>query len=472
LIKRVILKHGEEQRILAGHPWIFDNEIQHVLVQKMSGFVEAEPEPGEIVDVEYSRQGKPAYLGRGFANPRSKIAVRIYSSSKEGVDKGFFKHRIREALERRRVAGFRPERESARLVFAEADRLPGLIVDCYTGWDATVLRTAAGENSPAGALCFEDAEILPGPPASWLSVQFLSYGMDMRRDMILQALDETLKFSGGIAGIIEKSAPVRELEGLPPRDALLRGTFPAAGIIVFENGYPFRVDLLSGQKTGTYLDQRDNHRLVSERARLSATLKSTLKNHSEHEAKLHTETEKQAFRILDLFTYHGAFAIHALRGAGEGAEALAVDSSAEALETARLNARLNGLEAQLETREGDVFDILKSLEKDKDKEKFDMIILDPPAFAKTKSALEGALRGYKEINLKALRLLKAGGILVTCSCSQALDEFRFREIIASAAADSGRRLRLMDFRYQAQDHPILLGYAESLYLKCGIFRAD
>jgi 23S rRNA (cytosine1962-C5)-methyltransferase len=463
------LKHGEEQRILAGHPWVFDNEIQRILVQKTPGFAEAEPEPGEIVDVEYSRQGKPAYLGRGFANPRSKIAVRIYSSSKEGVDKGFFKHRIREALERRRAAGFRPERESARLVFAEADRLPGLIVDCYTGWDAAVLRAAAGENgNPAGALRFEDAETLLGPPASWLSVQFLSYGMDMRRDMVLEALDETLKFSGGIAGIIEKSAPARELEGLPLRDALIRGNFPAAGIIVFENGCPFRVDLLSGQKTGTYLDQRDNHRLVSERARLSA--KSTPKNHGEHETKLHDETEKQAFRILDLFTYHGAFAIHALRGAGEEAEALAVDSSAEALETARLNARLNGLEAQLETREGDVFDILKSLEKDK--EKFDMIILDPPAFAKTKSALEGALRGYKEINLKALRLLKPGGILVTCSCSQALDEFRFREIIASAAVDSGRRLRLLDFRYQAQDHPILLGYGESLYLKCGIFRAD
>ncbi|MDR1445980.1 MAG: class I SAM-dependent rRNA methyltransferase [Treponema sp.] len=470
MIKRVILKHGEEQRILSGHPWIFDNEIQHVLVQKTPGFVEAEPEPGEIVDVEYSRQGKPAYLGRGFANPRSKIAVRIYSSSKEGADKGFFKRRIREALERRSAAGFRPEKESARLVFAEADRLPGLIVDCYTGWDAGVLRTAAGENGNPGALRFEDAETLLGPPASWLTVQFLSYGMDMRRDMVLQALDETLKFQGGIAGIIEKSAPVRELEGLPLQDALIRGTFPAAGIIVFENGYPFRVDLFSGQKTGTYLDQRDNHRLTSERARLSAALKSTPKNRGGHETAFHAETEKQSFRILDLFSYHGAFAIHALRGAGEGAEALAVDSSAEALETARLNARLNGLETQLETRKGDVFDILTSLERDK--EKFDMIILDPPAFAKTKSALEGALRGYKEINLKALRLLKPGGILVTCSCSQALDEFRFREIIASAASDSGRRLRLLDFRYQAQDHPILLGYGESLYLKCGIFRAD
>ncbi|MDR1655272.1 MAG: class I SAM-dependent rRNA methyltransferase [Treponema sp.] len=465
MIKRVVLNHGEEQRILAGHPWIFDNEIQHVLVQKMSGSVTAEMEPGEIVDVEYSRQGKPAYLGRGFANPHSKIAVRIYSPSKEGVDKGFFKRRIREAQERRLAAGFRPERESARLVFAEADRLPGLIVDCYTGWEAGALRTAAAENgNPAGALRFEDAETLLGPPASWLSLQFLSYGMDMRRDMILQALDEALKFQGGIAGIIEKSAPVRELEGLPLMDGLIRGTFPADGIIVFENGYPFRADLLSGQKTGTYLDQRDNHRLASKRARLLAALNAESKHYEGH------ETEKPAFRILDLFSYHGAFAIHALRGAGEGAEALAVDSSAEALETARLNARLNGLEGRLETREGDVFDILKSLEKDK--EKFDMIILDPPAFAKTKSALEGALRGYKEINLKALRLLKAGGILVTCCCSQALDEFRFREIVAAAAADSGRRLRLLDFRYQAQDHPILLGYGESLYLKCGIFRAD
>jgi 23S rRNA (cytosine1962-C5)-methyltransferase len=472
------LKHGEEQRILAGHPWIFDNEIQHVLVQGMSGPVPAELEPGEIVDVEYSRLGKPAWLGRGFANPRSKIVVRIYSPSKEGVDKGFFKHRIREALERRRLAGFRPERESARIVFAEADRLPGLIVDCYTGysaeriyerrfpsgWEAEVLQAAAAkaaENSnPAGALRPEDAETLLGHPASWISVQFLSYGMDMRRDMILQALDETLKFQGGIAGVIEKSAPVRELEGLPLQDGLIRGTFPAGGIIIFENGYPFRADLLSGQKTGTYLDQRDNHRLTAGWARLSAALKT----------ETETETEKQPFRILDLFSYHGSFAIHALRGAGEGAQALAVDSSTEALETARLNARLNGLEKQLEIREGDVFDILKCLEKNK--EKFDMIILDPPAFAKTKSALEGALRGYKEINLKALKLLKPGGILVSCSCSQALDEFRFREIIASAAVDSGRRLRLLDFRYQAQDHPILLGYGESLYLKCGIFRAD
>ncbi len=420
-MKRIIVKPGEEARLLAGHPWVFDNEVARVL--GLHG--PAELEPGEVVEVESSRK---TYVGRAFANPHSKIIARIFSPSKEGVDKGFFKHRIRDALQKREDR-YALDRESARVVFAEADFLPGLIVDRFVGWPL----------ADAGPLpVFDEVAARLGPPQSWLVVQFLSFGMDLRRQEVLAALRETL---GEPAGIIERDeATVRELEGLPLRSGVIAGSCPEDGILIFENRLPFAVDLLAGQKTGHFLDQRDMRR----RAAAYAPGK----------------------RVLDLFCHTGGFAVHAARAGA--ASVVAVDSSAPALASAARNAELNGVSAVCSPVRADVFELLRAYEREK--QRFDLIILDPPGFAKNRSALEAATRAYKEINLRALGLLERGGVLVTCSCSHAMDEARFKAMVAAAAVDAGRRLDLLDFRYQAPDHPILVGYDESLYLKCGFYR--
>ncbi|GHU71418.1 23S rRNA methyltransferase [Spirochaetia bacterium] len=481
-MKRIILKPNEEKRILQGHPWVYDNEVDRILdgpASKPGGAGPAKLEvkdliPGEALDVESSRK---TYLGRAFVNPHSKIIARIYSPSKEGVDKGFFKHRIRDAIERRTLAGGMAldlHRDSARLVFAEADFLPGLIIDRFVGWPFKDIKNAV----TLRPLTFEAAEAALGPPQSWLSIQFLSFGMDSRREEILAALEEVLEQDGFIipddvplgkcTGIVEKSAGVRELEGLPLREGLIRGSFPVEaaqgdvrpsgplGIVIFENGLPFMLNLINGQKTGHFLDQRDNRRVAAAYVGAGAS----------------AGNEPPVLRVLDAFSYTGGFGIHAA-AANPGVQVTCVDASAEALETMRINAELNGLGGRVSTAEADVFEFLRAAERNRTKdpqEYYDLIILDPPAFAKTRSALEGALRGYKEINLRAINMLKPGGVLVTCSCSHALDETRFRYMITEAAADAGRRLIMLDFRHQAADHPVLVGYDESLYLKCGIYR--
>jgi 23S rRNA (cytosine1962-C5)-methyltransferase len=478
-MKRIILKPGEEQRILAGHPWVYDNEVDQILEGKGSaravgpasgpGPHTAVLEPGECADVESSPVwGKPLYLGRAFANPNSKIIARIYSPSKEGIDKGFFKRRIREAWERRfggsglvpvapaapavsvastgAAFAYNPSRDSCRIVFGEADFLPGLIIDRFTGWPLAELEASCAVRP----LAFEAVEAVLGPPRSWLVVQLLAYGMDCRREMILEALEELMS-GAEPAGIIEKSgARVRELEGLPLTEGLICGSFPPGGIVIFENGLPFAVDLIGGQKTGHFLDQRDNRRLAGRYA-----------------AMLCADADKAVpLRVLDAFAYTGGFGFNILRAAE--AELIAVDSSAAALETLRKNAALNGAADRVNTVDADVFETLRSYERKK--EQFDMVILDPPAFAKARTMVTEALRGYKEINLRAMKLVRAGGILVSCSCSHALDESRFRRMITEAAADAERRLVQLDFRSQGPDHPVLVGYEESLYLKCGFYR--
>lgn len=433
-MKRIILKPHEEKRILSGHPWVFDNEISQVLPSELV--------PGELADVESS--GKK-YLGRAFVNPNSRITARIYSPSKEGVDKGFFKRRIKDAIQRRERI-YNLKRESARLVFAEADFLPGLIIDRFVGWPLDSLTQVFPPAAELG-LTFEKAQAALGEPASWISVQFLCWGMDERREMILNALEEVLAAqlsSGTPAGIIEKSgARVRELEGLPLRDGLVRGSFPSSGIVIFENDLPFIVHPEEGQKTGHFLDQRDNRRLAAAIA---------------HNAN--------AAKVLDTFCYTGGFGIHAARAGAGSVEC--VDSSAAALKTLETNAALNGVSTRITTAEENVFDYLRAAQRKK--ELYDLIILDPPGFAKNKSSLDSAVRGYKEINLRAISLLAPSGILVTCSCSQAMDETLFKKTIADAAADADRRLIQLDFRYQAGDHPILVGYDESYYLKCGFYQ--
>jgi 23S rRNA (cytosine1962-C5)-methyltransferase len=447
-VKRIILKPGEENRILLGHPWVYGNEVDRILEGSGGGARPAELDPGELADVESSQK---AYLGRAFANPHSKIIARIYSPSKEGVDRGFFKRRIREALGRR---GWYPPASGApafsgRLLFGEADFLPGLIIDRLCGWPLADIEAA----SCGLPLDFEAVHRKLGPPASWLSLQFLIYGIDLRREEILAALEEVLE---GQAGFYEKSGVrVRELEGLPLREGTLRGSFPPEGIVIFENGFPFLVNPAEGQKTGHFFDQREN------RLRAARWGRSLFAGRD----------AGAAVRALDLFSYTGGFAVHLSRlAAAEGFAfpVIAVDASAAALETLNTNARLNGIADRIQTIEADVFETLRAWERKK--ETVDMIVLDPPAFAKSRSTLGEALRGYREINHRALRLLRPGGILVSCSCSQALDEAAFRRILTGAAAGAERRLIELDFRYQAADHPILLGYGESRYLKCGIYR--
>jgi 23S rRNA (cytosine1962-C5)-methyltransferase len=490
-MKRIILKPGEEARILAGHPWVFDNEVAGIFEGSGGGARPAELIPGELADVESSRK---QYLGRAFVNPRSKIIARIYSPSKEGVDTGFFKRRIREALRRRELNRFAatetpaageasgmpggmpggaagtpiagadiagPEFPpcSGRLLFGEADFLPGLIIDRFTGWPSGDIEAAVSERP----LVFGDAAKRLGPPSSWLVLQLLIYGIDSRREQILSALEETLE---GPAGIFEKSgAKVRELEGLPLRAGVLRGSFPAGGIVVFENGLPFLVNPAAGQKTGHFFDQRENRLLA---ARYGRALFAETSGQAAGAGAGGTAVASTP-RALDICAYTGGFAIHAARLAREfRPRVTAVDVSREALETLKKNAALNGVADLIDTVEADAFEFLRARERQK--EKFDLVILDPPAFAKSRPALREALRGYREINLRALKLLKSGGILVSCSCSQALDEEGFRRMIRDAAADAEVRLAELEFRRQGADHPVLVGYDESRYLKCGIYR--
>jgi len=405
-IPTIKLKPREEIRIRHGHPWIYDNEI---------ALVESNPEAGAEVSALDSR-GKP--LGFGFYNPVSKIRVRLFSRSSVKADKEFFVEAFRTALAWR-ARFFDTEKQSFRAVFGEADSVPGLIVDLFTG-------ISGGDASTAGSE--------PGLPGRWLSTQFLSLGVERRKTEIIAALQEVFSPDG----IAERSdAPVRALEGLAPSSGVIAGSVPQS-IIMDENGAKFSIDIAGGQKTGWFLDQRANRAAA---ARFAA-----------------------GKTVLDVFCNQGGFGILcALSGAKS---VTAVDSSTGALAAASLNARLNGVASTFATVEANAFDHLRALEKSGSK--FDLVILDPPAFAKSRSAVEAAYRGYKEINVRAMRLLGHGGILVTCSCSHWFDENLFDSMLADAAFDCGRRFRVVEDRAQDLDHPIISGYGESRYLKCRI----
>ena len=374
--------------------------------------VEGSPEAGSEVKALDSR-GKP--LGFGFFNPASKIRVRLFSKTAALADKDFFATTFETALAWRKRF-FRTDSQSFRAIFGEADSAPGLIVDVFAGHPAERAGKAADK------------------PGRWLSTQFLSLGVEKRKAEIVAALREVFSPDG----IAERSdARARVFEGLEPSIGTLFGTVPEA-IIMEENGAKFSVDIAGGQKTGWFLDQRANRAAA---ARLAAGKK-----------------------VLDVFCNQGGFGILcALAGA---TKVTAVDSSAGALAAAALNASLNGVESLYATVEANAFDYLRTLEKEGSK--FDLVVLDPPAFAKSRSALEPAYRGYKEINVRAMRLLARGGTLVTCSCSHWFDEERFDSMLGDAAFDCGRRFRVIEERAQDLDHPIVSGYGESRYLKCRI----
>jgi len=385
---KVILKKKEHIDIVRGFPWIYDNEIARV---------EGDFSPGDIVDI-YDVTN--TFLGRGYINPKSKITVRILTRKEEEIDKSFFFKRILQAWEyRKRLVDTR----SCRVVFGEADMIPGLIVDK-----------------------FEDI----------LVIQTLALGIDRFKDTIVEVLDEILQ----PRGIYERNdVPVREVEGLPQKKGFLKGVFDTK-IEIEENGLRIIVDVENGQKTGYFLDQRENRN----------ALKGIV----------------EGAEVLDTFCYTGSFALHAVKFGAR--RVIAIDSSVQALELARENAKLNGFDERIEFIEGNAFDILREFYKNG--RTFDVIILDPPAFAKSQRHIEGAIRGYKEINLRAIKMIREGGFLVTCSCSQHITPEIFQQIIDSARIDANKMLRLVEFRTQAKDHPILLSYPESLYLKCGIYQ--
>ena len=385
---KVILKKKEHIDIVRGFPWIYDNEIARV---------EGDFSPGDIVDI-YDVTN--TFLGRGYINPKSKITVRILTRKEEEIDKSFFFKRILQAWEyRKRLVDTR----SCRVVFGEADMIPGLIVDK-----------------------FEDI----------LVIQTLALGIDRFKDTIVEVLDEILQ----PRGIYERNdVPVREVEGLPQKKGFLKGVFDTK-IEIEENGLRIIVDVENGQKTGYFLDQRENRN----------ALKGIV----------------EGAEVLDTFCYTGSFALHAVKFGAR--RVIAIDSSVQALELARENAKLNGFDERIEFIEENAFDILREFYKNG--RTFDVIILDPPAFAKSQRHIEGAIRGYKEINLRAIKMIREGGFLVTCSCSQHITPEIFQQIIDSARIDANKMLRLVEFRTQAKDHPILLSYPESLYLKCGIYQ--
>lgn len=365
-------------RAASGHPWIFASDVVD----------RGDAAPGDAVRVLDPRS---KFLGVAHYSSTSQITLRLLSNRPEIIDRTFFRTRLAAALaHRERVV---QNSDAYRLVFSEGDLLPGLIVDRY------------------------------GP---YLAVQTLSQGMDRARDVVVDCLQELLEPAGILA---RNDANVRKLEGLPLEVVTLAGEIPDRGHIRM-NGLQLEADLLHGQKTGVYLDQRENYLAAGRWAR---------------------------GRVLDCFTSSGGFALHA---AAQAESVEAVDSSAGALSTAEANARANGI-GNVHFRQADVFDFLSGLER-----RYSMVVLDPPAFAKSRRAVEDAARGYKDINLRALRLLDSGGVLVTCSCSHHMSEGAFYEVIAQAALDAGKTLRVLERRTQASDHPILLTVPETMYLKC------
>lgn len=405
------LKPREDLRLRAGHPWVYDNEIARV---------EGSPQAGDEVEI---RDGRGQTVGVALFNPRSKIRARIYSRKPRPADRDFFVETLTRALELRKRS-FDPEKQSLRLVFGEADGLPGLIVDSFVGLPAGQAGLAAASGGAATA-------------GRWLSLQILSRGMADRRDLIVEALAEVFPATG----LVERSdAPVRVLEGLEAVTATISGTVPDS-IVITEGGLAYAVDLVGGQKTGWFLDQRSNRAAAATYAR--------------------------GRRVLDTFCNAGGFGLSC---AAAGAESvLAVDASEEAVAQVAANAARNGLEGKVKAVAANAFDYIRGLEREK--ERFGLIVLDPPAFAKNRASIEGAHRGYKDLNLRALKLLEPGGVLVTCSCSHWFDRERFSAMLEEAAADSGKRLRILEERSQDLDHPIVSGYGESRYLKCVIAEA-
>ncbi len=390
---RIYLKSRDDARLLQGHLWVFSNEIERS---------EGSPKPGEIIDV-YSHRQK--FLGRGFYNPKSLIAARLLTTTDQSVSSAFFSNKIRSAKALRE--SLYPGETSYRLIFGESDGLPGLVIDRF-------------EN------CFV--------------IQSYCLGMDVLQPLILEALKahfrpETI--------ILKNDSAVREFEGVAQEVKVLEGE-PALPIQI-KLKTPHKMlnllfDPIEGQKTGYFLDQREN------RARAAEFCAGK--------------------KVLDCFSYVGGFGLYA--AAAEASETVCIDSSTQAADLAQKNFEANGLQAEI--LRGDVFETLEGFAKEKCE--FDTIVLDPPAFAKSKKNLFGAMRKYAQLNKQALGILKKGGTLITCSCSHHIRRDDFIKMLGEAAADAGRNARILEIRGQAMDHPIHPSMPETEYLKCIIARID
>ena len=386
----VTLQPGKDKPVRRRHPWIFSGAIRSA---------SPDASPGEVVDVLDS-EGE--WLARGYYNPRSQIVVRLLTWDRgEPVDRAFWSRRLAASAGARAGFGVGGPTTAYREVYAESDGLPGLVVDRY---------------------------------GDWLTVQFLTLGVEMRRDLLLELLVEVFEPHG----VVERSdADGRRHEGLALRSGLAWGEAPPQDFEILEHGHRFPVDLLGGQKTGYYLDQRENRRIVSKYG--------------------------AGRRVLNAFSYTGSFGIYAL--AGGAAHVTNVDASFEALAGAEAAMRLNGFDpdGQGEAIAGDVFQVLRSF-RDEGR-RFDLVILDPPKFARSKAEVAGAARGYKDINLLGLGLLAPGGMLATFSCSGVVTPDLFQKIVFGASVDAGRDAQIISKLGQGPDHPILLSFPEAEYLK-------
>jgi 23S rRNA (cytosine1962-C5)-methyltransferase len=386
---RLILKPGRERPLLRRHPWIFSGSVARV---------EGEPGSGATVEI-ISQQGQ--WLARASFSPQSQIRARVWSwQEDERIDESFFLRRFQAARQLRQELGLESETDAVRLVHAESDGLAGIVVDRYGGWG---------------------------------SIQLLSAGAEAWRGTIISCLREL----GWFDGLVERSdVEVRTLEGLEERSQVVFGDTEIATILIQEAGNRYFVDLLEGQKTGFYLDQRANRRLAASRA--------------------------QGKVALDAFCYSGGFTIAMLNGRAQ--HVTAIDSSSTSLALLRKNLSLNPHdEDSIEIRQADVFNDLRALNNQG--RQFDLIVLDPPKFAPTRQQAQAAARGYKDINLHAFKLLRPGGELLTFSCSGGMDAELFQKVVADAALDAGRQARVVGWLSQAADHPIALAFPEGRYLK-------
>ena len=390
----VTLKKGEGRMLKSGGLWIFDNEIASIL----GSF-----EDGDIVAVhDFDGYG----LGKGFINRNSKIRVRMMTRNRhQEIDEAFLKMRVQEAWDYRKKVS---DTGSCRVIFGEADFLPGLVVDKFS---------------------------------DVLVVQSLALGIDRLKDQIVELLKEVLAADGiKIRGVYERSdAKVRRQEGMELYKGFIGEPFDTY-VEIEENGVRYMVDVKDGQKTGFFLDQKYNRKAIQ---------------HLCKDAK-----------VLDCFTHTGSFALNA--GYGGAKEVTGVDASELAVEQAILNSKLNGMEDRVKFICRDVFELLPELEEKG--EKFDVVILDPPAFTKSRNSVKNAVKGYREINLRAMKLVRDGGFLATCSCSHFMTYELFTQTIHQAARNVHKRLRQVEYRTQAPDHPILWAAEESYYLKFYVFQ--
>ncbi len=397
---KAILKKGQGRELKSGGLWVYDNEIDRV---------EGSFENGDIIEL-HDFDGY--FMGYGFINEKSKIRIRMMSRKKDNpVTKDLIEKRIRDAWEYRKavMATNEPINElSCRIIFGEADFLPGITIDKFS---------------------------------DVLVIESLALGTDRMKELIIDLCKKVLAEDGIIVrGVYERSdAKVRELEGLERTKGFLGKSFDTK-VIVTENGVKYYVDVENGQKTGFFLDQKNNRKAIASFCK--------------------------GKKVLDCFTHTGSFALNC--AAAGAASVLGVDASDLGCKQAEENARLNGLEDVASFQCADVFELLPDLEKKG--EKFDVVILDPPAFTKSRASIKKAVTGYKEINMRGMKLVKNGGFLATCSCSHFMDEELFLKTIADAARDAHKRLKQVEFRQQAADHPILIGGVASYYLKFVIYQ--